>query len=103
MSAEDAFRAAHDELDAPPFPNSPGIAYSAAWVAYSEAEDRFYLVSHGCDVALPTPPELHGHFADLIAKPEERLYCHPGFVKWPPAEDGLPEAFHGAANAPRAD
>jgi hypothetical protein len=62
------------------------MRYSPIFVAYSEEEDRFYLVSEDKTAALPTPAELHGHLAELIAQPDDRLGCHAGFIPWPPEE-----------------
>lgn len=62
------------------------MTLSPAWVAYDDESDRYFLVSADQTLALPTPAELHGHFADLIADEADRLHCHRGFVPWPPSD-----------------
>jgi len=64
-----------------------GITYAPVFVAYDDEADRFFLVSANKDMALPTPAELHGHFGDLVANPDDRLGCHKGFLPWPPSQE----------------
>lgn len=60
----------------------PAVLYARVWIAHREDDDRFYLVSDDLEIALPTPPELHGHLSELIAASDDRLGCHAGFVPW---------------------
>lgn len=58
------------------------VTYSTILVAHVADEDAYYLVSNDKLLAIPTPRDLAGHLADLIAKGEDRLLCHPGQVHW---------------------
>lgn len=73
--------------------------YARIWVAYEPEEDRFYLVDDGKTLALPTPPELHGHLAELLAPEDDRLGCHAGFVPWPRDRDMDADPTKGAPGA----
>lgn len=80
MSVDAFYSIANAELD-------EGVSYSTLVLAYVEDEDRFYLVSADRTLGLPTPAELHGHFGELMAAPDDRLGCHAGFVPWPLGRD----------------
>lgn len=86
-------------LEAAPASADGGIAYSPVWVAYVGAEDRFYLVDEAKTLALPTPPELHGHLDELLAAEDARLGCHAGFVPWPRDRDMDAAQIEGAPGA----